>query len=140
MSFEIVGKLYKKFPVESKSPTFQTREFVLEVVEGNYTQLVKFQMTQDRCQLVENYNEGEEIKVHFDLSGREWQGKFFTNLTAWRLEKVSGDTAAAPANAVPIQQVQKTAPAKPSAPPPASDFPSLADEPFKTVGEDDLPF
>lgn len=141
MPFEIVGKLYKKFPVESKSPTFQTREFVLEVVEGNYTQLVKFQMTQDRCQLVENYNEGEEMKVHFDLSGREWQGKFFTNLTAWRLEKVSGDAAAATtSSAKPVQQVQQSAPQKASAPPPASDFPSLADEPFKTVGEDDLPF
>ncbi|MBL7818798.1 MAG: DUF3127 domain-containing protein [Saprospiraceae bacterium] len=138
MSFEVVGKLYRKFPAESKSPTFQTREFVLEVVEGNYPQLVKFQLTQDRCQLLENYNEGEEMKVHFDLSGREWQGKFFTNLTAWRLEKGGGE---ATATAKPVQQVQQTATTTTSTPPPpSSDFPSLADEPFKTAGEDDLPF
>ena len=137
MSFEIVGKLYKKFPAESKSPTFQTREFVLEFAEGNYPQLIKFQLTQDRCQLLENYNEGEEIKVHFDLNGREWQGKFFTNLTCWRIEKSSGDTAAT-ASEKPVQPVQKATTS--STPPPASDFPTLADEPFKTVGEDDLPF
>lgn len=140
MSFEVVGKLYKKFPTESKSPTFQTREFVLELAEGNYPQLIKFQITQDRCQLLENYNEGEEIKVHFDLNGREWQGKFFTNLTCWRLEKVSADAAAATTSAKPVQQTQQSATQKTSAPPPASDFPSLADEPFKTAGEDDLPF
>lgn len=140
MSFEVVGKLYKKFPTESKSPTFQTREFVLELAEGNYPQLIKFQITQDRCQLLENYNEGEEIKVHFDLNGREWQGKFFTNLTCWRLEKVSADAAAATTSAKPVQQAQQAATQKTSAPPPASDFPSLADEPFKTAGEDDLPF
>lgn len=138
---EIVGKLYKKFPTESKSPTFQTREFVIEIADGNYPQLVKFQMTQDRCQLLESYNEGEEIKVHFDLRGREWQGKFLTNLNCWRLEKSSGEAPAATSgHAVPVQQVQHSAPQKASAPPPASDFPSLADEPFKTVGEDDLPF
>ncbi len=138
MSFEIVGKLYKKFPSESKSPTFQTREFVLEFAEGNYPQLIKFQLTQDRCQLLENYNEGEEIKVHFDLNGREWQGKFFTNLTCWRIEKSSGDTTTATASEKPVQQVQKAATS--ATPPPSSDFPTLADEPFKTVGEDDLPF
>jgi single-strand DNA-binding protein len=140
MALEVVGKLYKKFPSESKSPTFQTREFVIEIADGNYPQLVKFQMTQDRCQLLDNYNEGEEIKVHFDLRGREWQGKFLTNLNCWRLEKSSGEAAAPTGNAVPVQQVQQSAPQKASAPPPASDFPSLADEPFKTVAEDDLPF
>lgn len=140
MSFEIVGKLYKKFPAESKSPTFQTREFVLEFAEGNYPQLIKFQLTQDRCQLLENYEEGEEIKVHFDLNGREWQGKFFTNLTCWRIEKSSGAEGTTSTSEKPVQQVQKTASPTKSAPPPSSDFPTLADEPFKTVGEDDLPF
>lgn len=141
MSFEIVGKLYKKFPAESKSPTFQTREFVLEFAEGNYPQLIKFQLTQDRCQLLENYEEGEEIKVHFDLNGREWQGKFFTNLTCWRIEKSAAEGATSTsASEKPVQQAQKTASPTKSAPPPSSDFPTLADEPFKTVGEDDLPF
>ena len=143
MALEVVGKLYKKFATESKSPTFSTREFVLEIAEGNYPQLAKFQMTQDRCQILDNYNEGEEIKVHFDIRGREWQGKYLTNLNCWRLEKANGE-AAAPAHtaAAPVQQTQytPTPTPKPAAPPPPSSFPSLADEPFKTVGEDDLPF
>ena len=94
MSFEITGKLYKKFATESKSEKFQTREFVIEIADGNYPQLVKFQLLQERCQILDNYNEGEEIKVHFDLRGREWQGKFFTTLNSWRLEKPGTDSGA----------------------------------------------
>jgi single-strand DNA-binding protein len=142
MSFEIVGKLVRKYPTESKSDKFQAREFVIEVVNGSsqYPEFVKFQLTQERCSLLDSYNEGEEIKVHFDLRGREWQGKYFTNLNCWRIEQGSGtegggnSTAAAP-------PAQKAAP-KMSAPPVMNDsFPSLADEPLKAAADtDDLPF
>ena len=27
------------------------------------------------------------MKVYFDLRGREWNEKYFTNLNAWRVEK-----------------------------------------------------
>lgn len=134
MSFEITGKLYKKFATESKSEKFQTREFVIEVADGNYPQLIKFQLVQDRCQILDNYNEGEEIKVHFDLRGREWQGKFFTTLNSWRIEHSNGETAAGSGSTQPVQQVaKKSAPSEDS-------FPTLSDEPFKTAADDDLPF
>lgn len=119
-SFEIEGKLLRKFDTENKSQSFQAREFVIEVPDGNYPQYVKFQLTQDRCAAIDAHKEGETIKVHFDLRGREWQGKYFTNLNAWRIEKATGTTAA---------------------PPPAAadyDFPTAADEPAHV--NEDLPF
>lgn len=88
-SFEVQGKLHKVFPSENKSGSFQAREFVIDVESGQYQQLVKFQLTQDRCDLIDSYSEGEEIQVHFDLRGREWDGKYFTNLNAWRLSRPS---------------------------------------------------
>jgi len=125
MSFEIEGKLHKKFDTESKTNTFQAREFVIEVTSGNYPQFIKFQLTQDRCSLIDDYEEGGMIKVFFDLRGREWNEKYFTNLNAWRLENVS-----AAANAAP--------------PPTAEfgDFPTATDEPSATAdaADDDLPF
>ena len=84
MSFEIEGKLHKKFDTENKTDTFQTREFVIET-EGTYPQFVKFQLTQDRCGIVENFNESDKVKVYFDLRGREWNEKYFTNLNAWKI-------------------------------------------------------
>ena len=96
MAFEITGKLHKAFETEQKTDSFKAREFVIETVDGNYSQFIKFQLTQDRCDLVDPYKEGDEIKVHFDLRGREWQGKYFTNLNAWRIE--SGQNGGEPAH------------------------------------------
>ncbi|MEM9931531.1 MAG: DUF3127 domain-containing protein, partial [Bacteroidota bacterium] len=84
-------------------------------------QYVKFQLTQDKCALLDTYEEGQEVKVHFDLRGREWNGKYFTNLNAWRIEGASQPAA--------------------SAPPPSQDnfFPTADDEPT-VAADDDLPF
>jgi single-strand DNA-binding protein len=92
MSFETEGILHKKYEIESKSASFQTREFVI-TTDGTYPQFVKFQLTQDKCGVIDPCNEGEKIKVYFDLRGREWQGKYFTNLNAWKVEKISGTNA-----------------------------------------------
>lgn len=93
MSLQTTGTLHRVFPTKLKTDTFQAREFILEVQDGNYPQLVKFQLVQDRCGLIDNYAEGQEITVHFDLRGREWEGKYFTNLNAWRIEQalISGE-------------------------------------------------
>lgn len=86
MSYQIEGKLHKKFPTEVKSEKFQIRDFVIET-HGRYPQLIKFQLSQDRCDAMDNFTEGEAMVVHFDLRGREWEGKYYTNLNAWRIEK-----------------------------------------------------
>ncbi len=127
MSYEVTGKLIKKYDTENKSGTFQAREFVIEV-EGQYPQYVKFQLVQDRCSIIDAYNEGDMIKVSFDLRGREWQGKYFTNLNAWRVEKAEG-------GALPQSQ-----PAGSTTPQVQTGFPSAADEPPGSDTGDDLPF
>ena len=125
MNFEVEGLVHKIFDTEAKTESFQAREFVIEV-DGTYPQFVKFQLVQDRCALVDNYNEGDSLRVHFDLRGREWQGKYFTNLNAWRIEAGAGETAAAPPPAA------------------AGDFPTLDNAPAANTTassvEDDLPF
>lgn len=126
MSFEIVGKLHKKFDTENKTASFQAREFVIEADDGRYPQMVKFQLVQDKCDEIDKFNEGDNIRVHFNLRGREWQGKYFTNLNAWRIEL---GTAAAPAAAPAVAA--------------GGDFLTLDDAPTSTGGssvEDDLPF
>ncbi len=126
MSFEVVGKLYKKFNTENKTQTFRAREFVIENPDGNYPQMIKFQLVQDRCDILDAYQEGDEIKVFFDLRGREWNEKFFTNLNAWRLEKTS---------------TEAPAPQAPPAPAEEAPFPDASEAPSQQVIEDDdLPF
>ena len=97
MSFEIDGRLHKKFETEKKTETFQAREFVIEIQDGNYSQYIKFQLVQDRCALLDSFEEGAEVKVYFDLRGREWNGKYFTNLNAWRIDSKAEAAPAPPA-------------------------------------------
>lgn len=84
-NFQVSGKIHAIFDTESKSASFTTRDFVLEIQDGNYLQLIKFQLTQDRCDLIDAYSQGDEIEVHFDLRGREWNGKYLTNLHCWKI-------------------------------------------------------
>lgn len=87
MGYKAEGKVVKIFDAEQKSASFQAREFVIEVADGQYPQMVKFQLVQDKCALVDDYSEGDNIEVEFDLRGREWNGKYFTNLQAWRINR-----------------------------------------------------
>lgn len=90
MNFELECTLHKVYETESKTGTFQTREFVV-TTDGTYPQFVKFQCVQDKCGIVDGFKEGDKMKVFFDLRGREWQGKFFTNLNAWKIDKLAAN-------------------------------------------------
>lgn len=104
MTYKATGRLHKIFETEQKSASFSVRDFVIEVADDKFPQMVKFQLTQDKCALIDDYSEGDEICVDFDLRGREWNEKYFTNLNAWRIAKADAPNGATsepttPANA-----------------------------------------
>ncbi|MDX2248185.1 MAG: DUF3127 domain-containing protein [Bacteroidia bacterium] len=94
----IKGTLHKKYDSVQVSDRFKKREFVLEYKDNPlYPQYISFQLTQDRCDLLETYRPGDLLDVEFNLRGREWtspQGevKYFTTLEAWRLSPVQTTT------------------------------------------------
>ncbi|TAF33499.1 MAG: DUF3127 domain-containing protein [Cytophagales bacterium] len=95
-SFEVAGKLTVKFAAQQVSEKFRKREFVLEVPDGQYSQHIKFQLTQDRCEVIDAFKENDTVRVSFNLRGRPYQSKtgetvYFTNLEAWR---VTAETSA----------------------------------------------
>ena len=98
MAYKATGRLHKVFDTEQKSASFSAREFVIEMVDGKFPQMVKFQLTQDKCSLIDDYSEGEDISVDFDLRGREWNEKYFTNLNAWRIARAEAQDGASDAD------------------------------------------
>ena len=104
MSFELTGKLLIKNDTQQVSDRFKKREFVVlkeENVNGSvFTDYIKFQLTQDRCELMDSFNVNDELKVTFNIRGNKWeksgQVNYFTNLDAWRVEAASETMAAAP--------------------------------------------
>jgi len=129
--FEIEGKLVKSYDMEVKgTSSFRTREFVIETME-TYPQFVKFQSVQDKCDLLNQFQEGEIIKVSFDLRGRQWQDKYFTNLNAWRIEKSSNTSSPSAAPSGNASGSFDNAP---------SSFPTSTSSGLSSAEAEDLPF
>ncbi len=97
MAFEISGKVIDISPVNQVSDKFKKREFVIEKKETGgaavFIDYIKFQLVQDKCDLINESFLNEEIKIWFNLKGNKWErdGKvnYFTNLDAWKIEKIS---------------------------------------------------
>lgn len=72
---------------------FRKRELVVTTDE-QYPQHIMVEFTQDKCDLLNNYQVGEPVKVSINLRGREWvnpQGetKYFNSIQGWRIERAS---------------------------------------------------
>ncbi len=86
MGFNIKGKIFKIQQEQQVTPTFKKRIFVLSYQDdyGN-EQLLPMELLQEKTSLIDNFSEGEEVLIDFDLRGRKWvspQGieKFFMNI------------------------------------------------------------
>jgi hypothetical protein len=92
--FKINGTLKVANATQVVSEKFSKREFVIETTD-QYPQLVMFQLTQDKCNLLDGFGVGNKLEVSFNLRGREWTSpvgevKYFNTLEAWRLERLDG--------------------------------------------------
>ena len=94
--FEMEGTVKVINEVQTFASGFSKREFVIEVEDGKFPQMVKFECLKEKTTLIDDYAVGENVKVHFDIRGNEYNGRYFVNLNAWKLEKPGG--GAAPAN------------------------------------------
>jgi len=125
MAMELEGRIVRKLNVQSgTSPrgTWSKQEFIFEYQEGNYPSQVCMNVWgEDKVRDLEKYQIGDKVKVSFNLSSREFNGRWYTDVRAWRIEP-----AAAPA--------AYQAPQQPEPPLPSADDMST---PFS---DDDLPF
>ena len=98
MSFEITGRIVEIMPVNQVSDKFRKREFVIEKKETGgsavFIDYIKFQLVQDKCDIINESFLNEEVKIAFNLKGNRWERdgrvNYFTNLDAWKIEKASG--------------------------------------------------
>jgi hypothetical protein len=73
---------------------FTKREFVVTTKDDRYPQDIKFEAVQEKVSIVDGLQAGDDVTVTFDLRGNEYNGRYFVNLRAWKLEKESaGGTA-----------------------------------------------
>ncbi|MEG2067425.1 MAG: DUF3127 domain-containing protein [Tannerellaceae bacterium] len=129
---EITGKIIVVLPVQggtSKTGNeWKKQEYVLET-HDQYPKKICFGIFgADRIDQAA-IQEGEELIVSIDIDSREYQGRWFTNINAWKVDRAMTQQAAPAANATPGNYTPAAAPMATAAP----DF-----APANPI--DDLPF
>ena len=76
---------------------FRKREVVV-TTEEQYPQHIMIEFVQDKCDLLNTYQVGQQVKVSINLRGREWtnpQGevKYFNSIQGWRIEALQQEAA-----------------------------------------------
>lgn len=100
---EVLGKIKVIGEVKEKG-TFKSRDLVV-TTEEQYPQQISVQFVQDKCEILNNYVVGQNVKIGINLRGREWinpQGEavYFNTIQGWKIEKTGTESAVVP-NEIP---------------------------------------
>lgn len=91
---EVTGKIKELKGTQTiGSSGFRKRELIVETIE-QYPQFLKIDFVQDKCDILNNYNVGQEVKIGINLRGREWvnpkgETVYFNTIQGWRIESIS---------------------------------------------------
>jgi hypothetical protein len=124
MALEITGKVAQILPLETgegKNGQWKKQFFILDFMEGNYPKKVSISVWGDKTDSLRNILPGANVKVSFNVESREYNGRWYTDVKAWRIETVSGNQPA------PSQGGN-------------FDEPAFSSENFSSGAENDLPF
>lgn len=129
--YEAVGKIKLISDTQSFPSGFTKREFVVTTANDKFPQDLKFEIVKDKCSLLDSFHSGQEVQVNFDIRGNEYNGKYFVNLSCWKIQPADGsdpDSGSA----------SKSAARKPAAA--AAAEPAMDDLRNEEDFDDDIPF
>jgi len=131
---EIIGKLIQKMPMQSgiskTGNSWQKQEFVIETLE-QFPRKICANLWGERTAVLETLNIDDKVVMNFDLESREFNGKWYTDVKAYKLDPVTTN----PQAPQPAQTAQSTPTSAPIEELP-QEFDTFTDE----GGGDDLPF
>ncbi|MBE6209336.1 MAG: DUF3127 domain-containing protein [Rikenellaceae bacterium] len=122
---DINGLVYKILPVQSGTSArgeWQKREIIIEQPD-EFNRKVCVTFFGDKAAEAANLREGDKVSISINIESREYNGRWYTNVNAWRINQ-----APAAATATPAAPAVEEAPFKETA------MPATADD------VDDLPF
>lgn len=129
---ELQGTIKRLGEVQTFASGFQKREMVL-LTEEQYPQPINIEFLKEKGDLLNQFSEGEQVKVSINIGGREWtspQGevKYFNSITGWRIEKLTSNN---------VEPTKATAPSGNASAPAASGGDVFSDD---NDDDDGLPF
>ncbi|MCA9803530.1 MAG: DUF3127 domain-containing protein, partial [Cyanobacteria bacterium HKST-UBA02] len=105
--YEATGTIKLIDETQTFGSGFTKREFVVTTEHDKYPQDLKFEVVKDKCSLLDSFEAGQKVVVNFDIRGNEYKGRYYVNLSAWKIQAADGSSA------VPAKK-QAAEPAEPS--------------------------
>ena len=97
MSFTVSGKLKQIMDVHEGTSKagkeWKRQEFILDTSE-QYNPFIQFSCFGEKVSLLNGKNLGDTLEVSFNLSSKEYNGKYYTQATAWKIENGTKESAA----------------------------------------------
>ena len=95
MSLSIKGKISRKLNIESGTSKagkeWKKQTFLLDT-GAQYNPEICFQLFgEEKIEMLNHHNEGDEVEVSFNLSSKEYNGRYFHNIDAWRIENINNN-------------------------------------------------
>ena len=138
MALDLTARLIQTLPEvtgEGRNGTpWVKQEFIVETLE-QYPKKVCMSLWGDKVNELKRYGLGDLLTISINLESREYNGRWYTEARAWRIESGAGTTGAPAASQAPAAY---SPPASQAAAPAA---PAPLPEPLQSLdGDDDLPF
>jgi hypothetical protein len=105
---EILGKI-KVLGLDTKVSDKFTKRDVVVTTDEQYPQDISVQFVQDKCELLDAYKVGDDVKIGINLRGREWvnpQGVavYFNTIQGWNISHVKNPSDPLPNESLKIKQ------------------------------------
>lgn len=94
MALSVKGKIEQILKPESGTSRagkeWSKQEFIIETDE-QYPRKICFTLFGEKTSLVSGLAAGQEVEVSFNVESREYNGRWFHNINAWKIDKVSAE-------------------------------------------------
>jgi len=85
---ELTGKVHVIGTTEEVGNNGFTKRLIVIETQEQYPQKLPIDFVKDKTNLLDKFQEGQEVKISINLRGNEYNGKYYVNLQGWRIENV----------------------------------------------------
>jgi hypothetical protein len=89
INMQIKGKITRLFAAQQISDKFRNRKVWVQETEGQYPNTFEVEFTQDKCELLNPFKEGDIVTIDINLRGRYWSKNdkegVMTSLNGWKI-------------------------------------------------------
>ena len=97
MSFKVKGRVTDILPLQTGSSArgeWKKLDFVLEVPDDQFPKKICFTLFNDKTEMIKEADKNREVEVTFNLEGREYNGKWYHNVNAFRIDRIEKSSGA----------------------------------------------